>query len=113
MGFYYGHMTNGLKQFRNNLSLSQQQLADIVGTSKGQISKLESGKLRLSDYWMNRIAKALNENGFKDIEAWHMMATDQSQAMSELEKKYYAAPEHVRQTINDLLGIDGGNDGKN
>lgn len=37
-----------------------QQLAEMIGTSKSQISKLESGERRLTQHWMERLATALN-----------------------------------------------------
>lgn len=36
-----------------------QALADVVGTSKSQIDKLEKGQRRLTEDWMRRLARAL------------------------------------------------------
>lgn len=53
-------MANRIKEFRDKLDLTQQQLADLVGTSNQQIGHLESGKRRLTADWMVRISKALD-----------------------------------------------------
>jgi transcriptional regulator with XRE-family HTH domain len=52
-------MINALRPRRHALGLSLQQLADRVGTSKGQIDKLEKGQRRLTIDWLNRLAQAL------------------------------------------------------
>lgn len=52
-------MINALRPRRHALGLSLQQLADRVGTSKGQIDKLEKGQRRLTVDWLNRLAQAL------------------------------------------------------
>lgn len=48
-----------LRQWREFHRLTQDQLADKVGTSKGVISLLESGDRRLSDKWLRRLAPIL------------------------------------------------------
>ncbi len=48
-----------LRQWREFRELSQEQLADAVGTTKGVISLIESGNRGLSDKWARRLAPAL------------------------------------------------------
>lgn len=42
--------------------ISQQELADLVGTSHSQISRIESGRHRTNLQTLQRIATALNRN---------------------------------------------------
>jgi transcriptional regulator with XRE-family HTH domain len=51
---------NRIRELREQRGLTGEQLAERVGTTQGQIHKLESGKRRLTVEWMQRIAKALN-----------------------------------------------------
>lgn len=52
-------MKNRIKQLRSVNGLTQTQLAELVGTTKNQMVKLESGDRRLSDHWAQRIAPHL------------------------------------------------------
>lgn len=49
-----------LRRIRRERGLSSKQLAEILGTSGAQLSRLEKGKRRFTDIWLNRIAKALD-----------------------------------------------------
>jgi len=48
-----------LREWRNHVGLSQTELALRMDTNKGQISKLETGKQRMNEDWVNRAAFAL------------------------------------------------------
>jgi len=48
-----------LQAWRENKGLTQEQLAEMVGTQAGQISLLEHGHRQLSVKWLNRLAPAL------------------------------------------------------
>jgi transcriptional regulator with XRE-family HTH domain len=50
---------SSMKDLRNKVGLSQVELAELAGTSQPQIHKLESGKLRLSKEWVERLAPHL------------------------------------------------------
>lgn len=52
-------MSNNIKLYRDRLEWSQGKLASAVGTTAQMIGYLESGKRRLTDKWMERIASAL------------------------------------------------------
>lgn len=48
-----------IKQLREKFDLSQERLADLVGTSQPQIKRLESGERKLTKEWAERIAPHL------------------------------------------------------
>lgn len=52
-------MKNKVRQIRELRGLSQDAVAARMGTNRGQVSKLESGKARLNDVWIERLSKAL------------------------------------------------------
>ncbi len=49
-----------IRVLREKIGLTQQQLADAVGTSQPQIRRLEAGERRLTKEWAERIAGHLN-----------------------------------------------------
>jgi transcriptional regulator with XRE-family HTH domain len=51
---------NHLQAWRLHRGLTQQQLADAVGTIKSMITHLESGERHLSAKWLRRLAPVLN-----------------------------------------------------
>lgn len=51
---------NYLRQWREKAKLSQEELADKVGTTKSVISLLENEKRPLSSKWLRKLAEALN-----------------------------------------------------
>lgn len=53
-------MKNRLRELRLERGLTQEVLADKIGTNAGQINKLESGTRRLSDVWISKLATALH-----------------------------------------------------
>lgn len=54
------NMRNRIKELREKNGWTQGQLADAAGTSTPQIQRLESGTRKLTQDWMDRLAKALN-----------------------------------------------------
>lgn len=54
------HDRNYLKQWREFRGLNQEQLAEMIGTTKAVISLLENEKRPLSSKWLRKIAEALN-----------------------------------------------------
>ncbi len=50
---------NHIRKFREEKGWTQRQLAEIIGVTTDQVSKLERGQRRLSQHWMERIAAAL------------------------------------------------------
>lgn len=51
---------NHIRMFREKRAWTQRQLAEKIGVTTDQISKLERGQRRLSQHWMERIAAALD-----------------------------------------------------
>ena len=58
-------MKNNIKKFRKMAGLSQEKLADKVGTTLQQISRLERDERKLTPEWAEKIAKALNIEPYK------------------------------------------------
>ena len=52
-------MKNYIKELRTQKKLSQDQLAEMAGTTHQQIHYLESGKRKLTQEWVVRLANAL------------------------------------------------------
>jgi transcriptional regulator with XRE-family HTH domain len=50
---------NRIKQLRQQRGLTLEQVADRAGTTFQQVQRLETGKRRLTDTWMRRLAGAL------------------------------------------------------
>lgn len=53
-------MENNLEKIRLEKGLSQQKLAELVGTSGPQVNRLEKGERRLTVDWLMRFAEALD-----------------------------------------------------
>lgn len=54
-------LRNRIKEFRLARQWSLEKLGERAGTTRQQIYKLENGELRLSQEWMERIAKAFGD----------------------------------------------------
>lgn len=52
-------MPNRIKELRNGLGLTLDEVAARAGTSLQQVQRLEKGERRLTDDWMRRLGKAL------------------------------------------------------
>ena len=50
-------MANNLSMIRKALGLTQPKLAELMGTTKNQLIKLESGDRRLTQAWIEKAAK--------------------------------------------------------
>jgi repressor LexA len=50
---------NRIRQMRESRKLSQQKLAELVGTSQPQINRLETGERGLDQSWLFKLAQAL------------------------------------------------------
>lgn len=71
-------MANHLKAWRVHRKLTQDQLAEKVGTSKSVISDLENEKRQLSPKWLRRLAPVLNTT------AGHLLDHDPSETNAEI-----------------------------
>ena len=96
-------MENRLKTVRNNLGFTQEEVANVVDTSKQQIQRLEAGKRRLSDHWLIRIANGLKIDPLELLIDTQTLPTASEMAIL---KAYNDSPEHVQKTIKTLLGVE-------
>jgi len=48
-----------IREWREHKGLTQDRLAELLDTNRGQISKLERGELRMNDTWIKGISSAL------------------------------------------------------
>lgn len=53
-------MNNRIKELREQLKMSQEDLAQAVGTTNQQIGRLEKSRRNLTQKWMERLAPALH-----------------------------------------------------
>lgn len=60
-----GHMKNRIKDLRVARGLTQAELAELAGTTKNQLVKLEGGSRRLSDHWAQRLAPHLGVSPYE------------------------------------------------
>lgn len=54
-----GRMKNNIRKIRKNLDMSMDAVAEIIGTTRATIMKLEKGQMQLTTQWMEKIARAL------------------------------------------------------
>lgn len=85
---------NYLRAWREHKELTQEELADLVGTTKAVISLLENEKRPLSSKWLRKFADALgttpgrildvdpNETSAEILDIWdHIAAKDRQRAI--------------------------------
>jgi transcriptional regulator with XRE-family HTH domain len=97
-----------LRAWRLHRNLSLDELANEVGTSKGTISELETGKpkkdgsppLRFNRDWVDRMSKALNTTGGYLIDVNPFAVDD---AFTRLREDYNALSEDQRLTAANLI----------
>jgi len=94
-------MANRIKALREAHNLPLGSLAQRVGTSAQQISHLETGKRRLTVYWMTRLGNALN------CHPWELVGDGQPAAMDAKEIHLLGAfrrlPNRQRQPVLELI----------
>lgn len=69
---------NHLRAWRKFNHMTQQELADAVGTAKSVISDLERGVVQLSDKWLRRLAPVLK------TQPGHLLDYDPSELDSDI-----------------------------
>lgn len=47
-----------LRAWRKRMKMTQEEVAELLGTDKGTVSKLERGRQRLTDDWLQAFARA-------------------------------------------------------
>jgi len=53
-------MENRIKDLRNSRRITQEKLAELLSTSKGMISMLESGERRLNTDWIKKLCEVFS-----------------------------------------------------
>lgn len=64
---FSNRMKNNLQKLREARDISRARLAEEAETSVQQVERLENGKRRLSDHWIERFVKAFHRLGHKEI----------------------------------------------
>ncbi len=80
-------MANRVRELRKSRNLTQQQLADMIGTTKQQVGRLENSKRRLSDHWVERLSQVMKIHPgelWAEVPGSSSELTPQEQAMLDL-----------------------------
>ena len=88
---------NLLQAWREHRGLTQEQLAEKVGTYSGQISLLEHGKRQLSVKWLYRLADAL------DITPGWLLDHHPSKLPPDIHDMWGKIPEAQQSVVRDVL----------
>lgn len=89
--------TNHLKAWREFRRLTQEQLAEAVGTSAGVISLLESGERGLSPKWLRKLAPALQTT------PGHLLDHDPNTVQTSILDIWNNVPEEAKPQALDIL----------
>ena len=96
---------NSLRQGREKRGMTQEELADRVGTAKAVISLLENEKRPLSSKWLRKLADAL------DTTPGRILDVDPNEADAEILDIWDHMKNNDRQTaVRILRGLTGTND---
>lgn len=88
---------NHLRDWREFREMTQEQLADAVGTDKGVISLLESGSRGLSDKWLRRLAPVLRTT------PGHLLDHDPNDLPTDIIDIWSAIDERDKETAKRVL----------
>lgn len=75
LGHYAAMAGNGIARLRKLKGLSQDDLAEAIGTTRNALGKLERGDRRLNMDWIEKIAEKMG------VEPYEVLITDDSPAM--------------------------------
>lgn len=94
-----------LREWRSFRRMTQQELADAIGTSKSAISDLERGVLQLSPKWLNRLAPVLK------TQPGHILDHDPEELDNDIIDIWSRIPERdkeqARRVLRSFTGTDG------
>lgn len=90
---------NHLRAWRKFRRMTQEQLAEAIGTSKAVIGHLETGRSGLSDKWLSKLAPALNTS------PGHLLEHDPEALPTDVLDVWRDVPEDRRQEGLDMLRI--------
>lgn len=83
-----------LKTIRNKIGISQQEIADLIGTSRANISKIELGEHDLSELYKCKIEEKFNIK-FSDYEE-----LPEDEEVKEISKMLKANPENMKLILD-------------
>jgi transcriptional regulator with XRE-family HTH domain len=86
-----------LREWREFRKLTQDELADRVGTSKSVISDMERGKLQLSPKWLRRFAPVL------DAQPGHILDHDPKDLDTDIIDIWTHIPDRDKATARRVL----------
>lgn len=86
-----------LRQWRIHRGMTQEQLADALGTSKSQISELERFNLQLSPKWLRRLSPIL------DVQQGHLIDHDPADLDNDIIDIWTRIPERDREQAARVL----------
>lgn len=91
------HPRNHLKAWREYRRMTQQALADAIGSSKAVIGLLENGDRRLSDKWAAKIAPALGTR------PGLLFDTDPHEVDTDILEIWASIPENKKSDLRTML----------
>lgn len=98
-------ISTNVRYYRKKAKLTQKALGDLIGSSAFTISRWESGDAVPTAVDMALICDTLNVDP-----AVLLGVADESSTRDEIDDiiltRYRAVPDHVRKTVNMLLGIE-------
>ncbi len=93
-------------EIRNNLDLTQTEMAEAGGTTLRQVQFLEGGDRQFTMKWARAFTEGLHALGFTDITPW-MFFSDPAQVLSEEDRdlldRYHALPENLKAAVDAIL----------
>ncbi|MDP8033613.1 helix-turn-helix transcriptional regulator [Pasteurella atlantica] len=95
---YMKHIGENIKHIRKSAGISQQDLADMSGISKGQISKLESGEQ--NNPQINTVVSIAANLG---VAIEEIIYGEKTESFSYLEKALKELPEEDQYAIKQLI----------
>lgn len=88
-------MRNYAHYWRKKRGLTQEQLGEKIGVTKGQISKIENQKQGLNKRWTILLSKALN------VEPWQLLKNPED--ISEMGQAYKELNNEGLKALNDYI----------
>lgn len=89
---------NRLAELRKKAGLSQDALAEALGTGRSTVVKLEKGERELSIEWMERIAPKLN------CKPWHLLPAEMTAEQREMAiRMRYRAMDDTQRAILEAM----------
>lgn len=94
------HLGENIKRIRRTVGISQQELADMSGVSKAQISRLENGEQ--NNPQINTVVSIASNLG---VSIEEIIYGEKSESFSYLEKTLKELPEEDQNSIKKLIKV--------